>query len=397
MIDALVLALLPLTSDSYVPFATEARISAKSETRIEVACGDQTRSMTIAANSTVLERCASDSLHVMGDVTVEAIHRTPSAIESIPVLDAEKAIIEGAVTAHRDDPDWTSEIGIVNPGNSTAFVTFGHERTEVASHALRVVKTTSTTFAASEPVLVFRVDANTHSGARVITLATTIPHHRRAVQFPSAAAPTPHTITLTPSKDNTLFETTDGSISDGIGPHLFSGTTASFSRRRALVAFDLASQIPAGSTVTSVSFTMQVSKTIAADQTVELHAVSQDWGEGASNAGAGRDGGGAIAKNGDATWLHTFFPDKRWTRAGGDFASAVDAAVSVFGAGDNVTWPSSAAMIARVQAWVDQAATNFGWIVIGEEASPGTTKEFASREQVPATVRPALTIDYTTH
>lgn len=397
MIDALLLALLPVTADVYVPFATEARISAKGETRIEVVCGDRTRSATIAANSTIIERCASDAMRVVGDVTVEAIHRTPSAIESMPVLDARNAISEGTVTTHGAGPNWTSEIGIVNPSSSTAFVTFGDERTEVAPHAMRIVKTTQATFTASQPVLVFRVDANAGSGARVITLATTIPHHRRAVQFPAVAAPTPHTITLNPSKDNTLFETTDGSISDGIGPHLFSGTTASFSRRRALVAFDLASQIPAGSTVTSVSFTMQVSRTISANETVALHAVSQDWGEGASNAGAGRDGGGATAKNGDATWLHTFFPDKRWTSAGGDFASAVDASVSVSGTGDNITWASSAPMIARVQAWVDQATTNFGWIVIGEESFPGTTKEFDSREQVPATLRPALTIDYTTH
>jgi len=389
MLNTLLLALLPLTSDVYFPFANEVRVSALSE----VACGDDVKE--VAANTSV--SCPSDLMRVSGDANIDAVRRTSTAVESIPLLDARTAISEGAIATHRKDPSWTSETGIINPNASTAFITLGDARIDVASHAMKIISSTATAFTASQPLLVFRVDTNTRSGARVITLATAIPHHRRAVNVPAIAAPTPHTITLTPSKDNTLYETTDGSLSNGAGVHLFSGNTAGFSRRRALIAFDIASQIPAGSSVTSVSLTMQVTKTIAGDEQVGLHAVSQDWGEGTSNAGSGRDGGGAVAKNGDATWLHTFFPDKRWTNAGGDFEQAVDTAVNINGAGSSVTWPTSASFVARIQSWVDQPSTNFGWIIIGVESSPGTTKEFDSREQVPATVRPALTIDYTTH
>lgn len=237
------------------------------------------------------------------------------------------------------------------------------------------------------------------SGARVITLATGIPIHRRAVAFPTPpVTSTPHSITLAPSKDNTLYQTTDGSLSNGSGSHLFTGATGQGLARRALLAFDLASQIPPGSTITKVTLTMRVSKTINSDQAIALHAVTKNWSEGPSVADNpfGRDGSGAASQPGDATWIHSSFPNTRWTNAGGDFNAAVDGTTTAQSLGD-VTWASSASMIARVQSWVDQPATNFGWILIGNESSVVTTKRFDSREIVPAATRPALTIDYTTH
>jgi hypothetical protein len=379
MLDALLVAL-------YVPFATEARLSARSQ----VVCGDEVKE--VAENNSVV--CASDLMRIVSHGNVDAFRHTQSAVASMPVLDARNAITEGTIALPQRDENWTSEIGIINPNASTAFVTVGDERLDVAPQAMRIVPAAPATFTASQPVLAFRVDTNAQSGARVITLATTIPRHRRAVNVPAPAVQTPHTITLTPSKDNTLYESVDGSISNGIGVHLFSGTTGSFSRRRAVLAFDLASQIPAGSTVTSVSLKVQVTKTIAGDEKVDLHALTQDWGEGASNAGAGRDGGGAAAKTNDATWLHTFFPDKRWTNQGGDFAAAADASVNISGAGSSATWSSSAPFVARVQSWVNQPSTNFGWIIIGNETTSVTTKAIDSRE---GAVKPALTIEYTSH
>jgi len=379
MIDALLVAL-------YVPFATEARLSAKSE----VACGDDVREVAAGTSFT----CTSDLMRVVSDGSVEAFRRTQSAVESMTVLDARNAITDGTISLHRNDENWTSEIGIINPNPSTAYVTFGDTRVDVAAHSMRIVPATSAAFTASQPVLVFRVDTNAHSGARVITLATTIPRHRRAVAVPAPAVQTPHTVTLTPSKDNTLYESFDGSLSNGVGIHLFAGATAGFSRRRAVIAFDLASDIPASSTVTSVSLKIQVTKSIAGNEALELHALTKDWGEGASNAGAGRDGGGAAAKTNDATWLHTFFPDKRWTNQGGDFAAAADASVNISGAGSSATWSSSTPFVARVQSWVSQPSTNFGWIIIGNETTSATAKAFDSRE---GTIKPVLTIDYTTH
>jgi hypothetical protein len=46
-----------------------------------------------------------------------------------------------------------------------------------------------------------------------------------------------------------------------------------------------------------------------------------------------------------------------------------------------------------VQSWLDEASTNFGWAVVGEETNQ-TSKRFDSRENPDATTRPVLTITY---
>src|SRR5439155_6942286 len=64
------------------------------------------------------------------------------------------------------------------------------------------------------------------------------------------------TVTLGASKDNTMFQSTTGDISNGAGPHLFIGTNDQGNERRALVAFDLAGAIPAGSTINAATLTL---------------------------------------------------------------------------------------------------------------------------------------------
>jgi hypothetical protein len=180
---------------------------------------------------------------------------------------------------------------------------------------------------------------------------------RRAVRHPSVPPPlVPRTVILTPVKDNTLFESPSGSSSNGAGIHLFAGTTAMDSIRRALVAFDLSSQIPPGSTVTRVTLTIHISQTISGAQPMRLHRVLTNWGQGASNAGSSRDGIGSTSRSGDTTWIHTFFPDSRWTTPGGDFESTADAIANTGDA--SITW-SSTEMTTRVQQWLDQPSTNF--------------------------------------
>jgi hypothetical protein len=204
----------------------------------------------------------------------------------------------------------------------------------------------------------------------------------------------PKTVVLTPWKDNTLYQSTDGSVSNGAGARIFVGMTAVFQRRRALIAFDVAAQIPAGSTITHVTLVLHVSATVTSTVSIELHRVTSDWGQGSSDAGDARGGFGSQSQAGDATWIHTFIPDRRWTTPGGDFDTASDASAPV-GFGDS-TWESSATMIARVQDWLDHPSQNFGWIVIGNESSAKTAKRFDSREIVPESMRPTLTIDFNT-
>jgi hypothetical protein len=202
-------------------------------------------------------------------------------------------------------------------------------------------------------------------------------------------------VVLNPAKDNTLYQTTDGSLSDGSGDYLFAGRvggTGGGSIRRALLKFDVAA-IPASATITSVKLTLNMSKTSAGAQTVSLQKVAADWGEGTSNA-SNSEGSGALSSTGDATWIHRFYSSTTWTKAGGDFASAASASASVDNVG-SYSWGSTTQMVADVQGWLANPSSNFGWILLGNEATTSTTKRFDSRDNGTVANRPKLTVTYT--
>jgi hypothetical protein len=206
---------------------------------------------------------------------------------------------------------------------------------------------------------------------------------------PSLASAT--TININPIKDNTLYEFVplDGDRSNALGVHFFAGMTAESLIRRGVLAFNIAGSIPPGSTITSVSLSMNMSRTISDTRTVELHVLLADWGEGTSNADA-QEGEGAPATPNDATWRHRFYNTIFWTTQGGDFSATASASQSVGGIGQYI-W-SSAQMVADVQSWLDNPATNFGWLVLGDESTSPTSKRFDTRE---STSPPVLTIEYT--
>ena len=205
------------------------------------------------------------------------------------------------------------------------------------------------------------------------------------------------TIVLTPSKDNTLYESETGSLSNGQGDGIYVGKTGlldGFHLRRGLLAFNL-SAIPPGSIITDVSISLFVVKRapaqVATPIAVNLHNVLKDWGEGASNGG----GAGAPAQPGDATWLHASFSGSLWTTPGGDFRSASSGTTIIDGVNRRFIW-MGAGLVADVQAWLNDPSTNFGWAVIGEEIVSESAIRFASSEDfgIP-TNPPQLTITYT--
>lgn len=204
--------------------------------------------------------------------------------------------------------------------------------------------------------------------------------------FPCAAG----TVMLTPTRDNTIYESSLGDTSNGAGEYLFAGSNNRGSPRRALLLFDLSS-IPAGSTIEGATLTMTMSRTISADVDVSLHRASAAWGEGASDAFF-EEGGGAFAEPGDATWLHTFSASAFWASPGGDFAPVPSATTSI-GLEGVYSW-SSAGLIADVQAMLDIPGQNFGWMVIGSEIA-GNAKRFGSRENADPASRPSLMIEFT--
>jgi hypothetical protein len=199
------------------------------------------------------------------------------------------------------------------------------------------------------------------------------------------------TVDLEPVKDNTLYENESGSLSNGKGDYLFAGQTGQSATRRALLAFDVAGNIPADATIISATLMLHMSKSVAVATDVTVRTLQQDWGEGASNA-EDEEGSGAAAAANDATWLHTFFNTASWTQAGGDFAATATATTAVAGVGA-YSW-QSAALTANVQSWLSAPETNFGWILLGNESAASTAKRFDSRENPTVENRPVLTITY---
>ena len=104
---------------------------------------------------------------------------------------------------------------------------------------------------------------------------------------------------------------------------------------------------------------------------------------------SGGEGDGAPATTNDATWRHRFFDTIFWTTEGGDFSATVSASQSV-GVVGMYTW-SSSQMVTDVQSWLDDPATNFGWLVLGDESEIATAKRFDTRESASP---PVLTIQY---
>lgn len=213
------------------------------------------------------------------------------------------------------------------------------------------------------------------------------------------------TIVLNPARDNTLIQRTDPGqqLSNGQGD-LFVGRTnqdgqgpATISIRRGLIYFDVAAEVPAGATILSVTFSMRDVMGLNGDHPADLHRLLQDWGEGASFFQGGQ---GAPPENGDATWLYTFYnsadpgSSPTWTTPGGDFASQVSGTATIsddLGGGQTFTWASSPGMVADVQSWLDNPASNFGWLIQGNESAGQTAKRLNSRESAFA---PQLTVEY---
>jgi spore coat protein A len=213
------------------------------------------------------------------------------------------------------------------------------------------------------------------------------------------AALAQQSVTLSPSADNTIYSESDD-VSNGAGDYFFAGRTNQFpaASRRALVKFNLAGSIPAGSTITSVQLTLYLSRSRPSTDPVALHRLLADWGEGVSDGG-GQEGQGAAAKNNDATWRYRIFnadlpaASPAWSAPGGDYAAIASASIPVGGV-QSYTWPSTAGLISDVQTWTNDPAVNFGWIMIGNESAEGTTTRYDSRTNGVEVQRPQLTVAF---
>lgn len=192
------------------------------------------------------------------------------------------------------------------------------------------------------------------------------------------------TVNITPDRDNSIYS--ESNNSGGNGP-LFSGETCSGNSRRALLHFDIASNLPAGATITAVTLTLnvnQISSSGASANDYSISPLTTNWGEGTSLAG----GTGSPAVAPDATWSDGILGSP-WTTAGGDFGAAV-ATTNLPAALGSFNW-SSAGMLTNVQNWYTTPATNFGWILIGDESTTCSARAFGSKESGTA---PVLSVTY---
>ena len=209
------------------------------------------------------------------------------------------------------------------------------------------------------------------------------------------------TISIVSASDNTLYESSAiGALSNGVGDYLFAGRTNINTLRRGLLKFDFAELIPAGAKINSAALTLHVSlspRNVFSPSDFGLHRVQTDWGEGDSNAFS-PGGLGTGAANGDATWHHTFFSNQFWTNPGGDFDASASATASVGDPGF-YTWNTTANLVSDVQGWVNGPATNFGWLIAGNENANKTARRFDTRENSEeigdVSVRPLLQVDFT--
>jgi hypothetical protein len=206
------------------------------------------------------------------------------------------------------------------------------------------------------------------------------------------------TIELGSSKDNTIYAESRA-LSNGAGYTMFAGVNGQGDVRRLLIAFDL-SEIPSGSTITSAVLHLYMIRT--SDLFPRRHSLRKllaDWGEENSFAGPGGSGpgggDGAPARDGDATWTHTFYETELWITAGGDFSGTESEATNVGVSRTTVSWGSTPAMVADVQGWLDNPATNFGWMLLGTENQISSARAFYTKESTDEVNRPRLVIEYT--
>jgi hypothetical protein len=200
-------------------------------------------------------------------------------------------------------------------------------------------------------------------------------------------------LTVEADRDNTLYEDSTGTLSNGAGEYCFAGLNSGLNVRRAVMRFDVAGALPAGATVQSVRLLVEMSRTNGGSATFGLHEVVGDWGEGASDA-PGEEGGGAPSQAGDATWIHSFFSASTWISAGGDFDFTPSATTSIDQPG-LYSFESTPQLVTDVQAWFDGSSPNFGWLIKDEdELVPNTSKRFGTRENADPSQRSRLEIRF---
>jgi hypothetical protein len=207
------------------------------------------------------------------------------------------------------------------------------------------------------------------------------------------------TISLQPVADTTLIQ---GAPLNNLGGAGFfnAGTAGNGNQNRGLILFDLGSAVPAGAVIMRAELTLDVVRQPSSDRQNSdfvLRRMLQSWGEGAQVPADGDSPGqGAAADADETTWRFRFATSVPWSQPGGqagvDFANAISSSAFVSGAGEQVTFASTPALVADLQWWMNHPEANFGWMLnTASEDVSKTARSFASRE---SGFGPTLTLDF---
>ena len=69
-------------------------------------------------------------------------------------------------------------------------------------------------------------------------------------------------------------------------------------------------------------------------------------------------------------------------------------ATTAVGGNGFYTW-TNAALASDLQGWLAAPATNYGWILLGDEVQLGAARKLVNRENPDPALRPVLTIEFT--
>ncbi len=171
-----------------------------------------------------------------------------------------------------------------------------------------------------------------------------------------------------------------------------SGTTQNFTTNRALIRFNVAEVVPAGSQITSAELVWEVTREPGDgynSSTFGIHRLLRDWGEGdnVSAPGGLNPGSGSPADPGEANWTHRFAgTPETWGAPGGlsglDYAIQASASATIYGIGQSpYSFGSTPGTVADAQVWLDNPSANFGWMLISQsEQLDFTARRFGSGE-----------------
>jgi hypothetical protein len=202
------------------------------------------------------------------------------------------------------------------------------------------------------------------------------------------------TIIISPAADTFLSEFSPDHNTGG-STSMAAGTVSNGTRTRALLRFDIASHVPAGAIITNVALRLHVTRVImggGVNSSFDLRRVLAPWNEGAQTGNLG-----APASPGEVTWNHRRAPDVPWNAPGGaiglDFAALASGITTVAGLGA-YDFASSPGLVADVQSWLDEPASNCGWALLSQaEETSETARRFGSREDTTGSA-PQLTVEF---